>query len=130
MIHRTKWSLNLHMAPLHLSTYLLLIYIPGNSACWNLSIGTSLMWVLQQSEGVGASYVDLYRTSTIVSLCILVPCCRTSFCCQHTIAAGNFRPYHFLWCGNAPSKCIDITPTSGEMINALSLGVVTPQPRQ
>jgi hypothetical protein len=94
-----------------------------------LILCTRSMRVLQQSEGVGASYIGLYRTSAIVSLCILVPCCRTSFCCQHTMVAGNFGPYHCLWHGNAPSKCIDITPTLGGMISALGLGVLMPWPK-
>jgi hypothetical protein len=89
----------------------------------------SLVLVLHQSEGVGASYVDLYRTSTIVSFCILVPCCRTSFRRQHTMAAGDFGPYHRLWRGDAPSKRIDITPTLRVMTSALGLGVLTPQPK-
>ncbi len=90
---------------------------------------TSLIQVLQRSEGVGASYVDLYRTSTILSIRILLPCCSSCFCRQHTVVAGNFGPYHCLWCGDAPSKCIGITPTLGEMISALGLGVVMPQPK-
>jgi hypothetical protein len=41
------------------------------------------------------------------------PLLQDQFSSEHTIAAGNFGPYHCLWRGDAPSKRIDITPTLG-----------------
>jgi hypothetical protein len=41
---------------------------------------------------------------------------------------SGFGPYHGLWHKDTPTKCIDITPTSGAMTRALGLGALTPQP--
>ncbi len=39
------------------------------------------------------------------------------------MASSGFGPYHSLWRGDAPSKRMDISPTSGVMTLALGVGV-------
>ncbi len=39
-----------------------------------------------------------------------------------TMASSGFGPYHGLWRADAPSKHIDITPTSGAITHVLGLG--------
>jgi hypothetical protein len=45
-----------------------------------------------------------------------------------TMVAGGFGRYHRLWSDDAPSKGIDVTPTSGGIIDALGLVVTKPKP--
>jgi hypothetical protein len=46
-----------------------------------------------------------------------------------TMAWSSFGPYHGLWRKNTPSKHIVVTSTSGGMMRALGLGILTPQPK-
>jgi hypothetical protein len=46
-----------------------------------------------------------------------------------TMAVSGFGPYHGLWCKDAQSKRIVVTPTSRVMMHALGLGIFTPQPK-
>jgi hypothetical protein len=43
-----------------------------------------------------------------------------------TMMSSGVGPYYGLWRSNAPSKHINVTTTSLEMISALGLVVITP----
>jgi hypothetical protein len=43
------------------------------------------------------------------------------------MVSSGFGPYRGLWHKGTPTKCIDITPTSGAMTRMLGLGVFAPQ---
>ena len=45
-----------------------------------------------------------------------------------TMAWSGFGPYHGMWCEYAQTKCICAIFTPWAMMNALGLGVITPQP--
>jgi hypothetical protein len=84
--------------------------------------GTSLVAYLSR-------YIQFYN-----KLRGIVPSCKTHCTTNLFIsyagimALSGFGPYHGLWCYDAPSKRIIVTPTLGVMISALGLVSIPPKP--
>ena len=91
------------------------IYNMKVSLCACMSLGSIYLCDIILYHFLGTSYMYLAKK-------------KNSGFCWSTMASSHFDPYHGLWPGGTPSKHIDVTTTSVEMICALGLGIIASQP--